>query len=716
MGRFISASAGKLLARPSRFRPHVEALEDRLAPAILPAGFQETPLAAGLDRATAMEIAPDGRLWVLEQSGQVQVFHGGSTTGFAALDLPAAAINDDGERGLLGIAFDPSYDIASPAADFVYLYYTSTASPGPHNRISRFTVNNTDPDHPTLSSESVIFELDALSSATNHNGGAIHFGPGNFLFVAVGDNATSANAQSLGTVHGKMLRIRADGSIPADNPFFGATAGNNRAIWALGLRNPFTFAFQPGTNRMFINDVGQGSFEEIDDGAVGANYGWPSTEGDFNPGQFPGFTRPFYAYAHGDGTFEGQAITGGAFYNPQSATFPAQFAGDYFFADFVNSWINVIDIATRGVTRFATGANLPVDLRVAADGSLWYLARGTGQVLRIEPSATAEPAPTFTARINFQTGGSQGFPGYVPDLGLAFDNRGNGLSYGWNADTTSAARNRNAANSPDERFDTFIRMQGPVNPSAVWEIAVPNGRYGVRIVAGDPLQINSVFRIDAEGVPAVRGRPSSALHWLDRKVTVTVADGRLTITSAAGAHNNKINFVEIGAAPFVQAGGPLGLVAMEAEHFAGRKARFGRAWTFLTSPPGFTGAGVLQATPDVGATLAVASSPRLDYRIRFVKTGVHYVWLRGFAASANDDTVHVGLDGQPKTILSGLRSAYSWTRRALNGLLATINVTSIGVHTLNIWAREDGAIIDKIVLTSSNNYRPTGLGPVESAQ
>ena len=125
----------------------------------------------------------------------------------------------------------------------------------------------------------MIFELDNLSSATNHNGGALAFGPDGKLYAAVGENANSANAQSLANVLGKMLRLNKDGSIPTDNPFFTSAAGKNRAIWALGLRNPFTFAFDPAGTEMFINDVGQNTWEEINDGLAGANYGWPETEG-----------------------------------------------------------------------------------------------------------------------------------------------------------------------------------------------------------------------------------------------------------------------------------------------------------------------------------------------------------------------------------------------------------------------------------------------------
>ena len=108
-------------------------------------------------------------------------------------------------------------------------------------------------------------------------------------------------------------------SIPTDNPFYNTTTGINRAIWAYGLRNPYTTAFQPGTGRFFINDVGQSSWEEIDEGAAGRNFGWPSTEGRFTQSQFPNFTEPFYTYSHNNGT----AITGGAFYDPsRDVSFP----------------------------------------------------------------------------------------------------------------------------------------------------------------------------------------------------------------------------------------------------------------------------------------------------------------------------------------------------------------------------------------------------------
>ena len=144
-----------------------------------------------------------------------------------------------------------------------------------------------------------IVDLDNLS-ATNHNGGAIHFGPDGKLYIAVGENAVPSNAQSLSNRHGKILRINSDGTIPGDNPLTfpgiaGSPTGVNRAIWAVGLRNPFTFAFQPGTGRMFVNDVGAGTWEEINDGIVASNYGWPNCEGNCAPPN-ANFRDPLFQY------------------------------------------------------------------------------------------------------------------------------------------------------------------------------------------------------------------------------------------------------------------------------------------------------------------------------------------------------------------------------------------------------------------------------------
>jgi glucose/arabinose dehydrogenase len=279
-------------------------------------------------------------------------------------------VNSSGERGLLGVTFDPNF----ANNQFVYIYYTATTRTI-HNRVSRFTANG---DIASVGSEVVILDLNDLSSATNHNGGAIHFGPDGKLYVAVGENANGSNSQTLSNLLGKILRINSDGTIPTDNPFFSTATGNNRAIWALGLRNPYTFAFQPSTGRMFINDVGQGAWEEINDAISGSNYGWSICEGVCGN---PSFRDPLFQYGHGTGPTIGCAISGGAFYNPPVITYPSNYVGKYFYGDYCGGWIRRFDPGTNTAQDFATGLSSPVDLHIGPDGNLYYLARGGGGVV-----------------------------------------------------------------------------------------------------------------------------------------------------------------------------------------------------------------------------------------------------------------------------------------------------------------------------------------------
>ena len=337
--------------------------------ASLPSGFTERLVASGLDRPTAMAFAPDGRLFVCLQGGQLRVVKNGQLLGTPFLTV---SVNSSGERGLLGVAFDPDF----AANRFVYVYYTTASSPV-HNRVSRFVANG---DVAQSGSETQILNLNNLSGATNHNGGAMHFGPDGRLYVAVGENANGSNAQTLGNLLGKMLRINKDGTIPSDNPFFNQATGNNRAIWALGLRNPFNFAFERGTGRMYINDVGQNTWEEINQGVRGANYGWPETEGPTND---PDFRGPIYAYQHSGGAC---SIIGAAFYNPVTRLFPAEYVGSYFFGDFCAGFMRRRDSGGT-IRNFSTGHSSLVDVKVSDDGTLWYLERGGGgRLFQVSPS------------------------------------------------------------------------------------------------------------------------------------------------------------------------------------------------------------------------------------------------------------------------------------------------------------------------------------------
>lgn len=359
--------------------------------ATLPSGFVEARIANQLPNPTAMAIAPDGRVFVCLQGGAIRVIKND-----VLLPTPFATLTVDWieERGLLGIAFDPNFN----ANHYVYVYYT-TKTPAPHNRIVRLTANG---DVAVPGSETPIFELsDLYPSVNTHNGGALNFGADGKLYVAVGDNNYPRDNAQLMTNHfGKILRINPDGSIPGDNPFYGQASGANRAIWALGLRNPFTFSIQPGTGRMFINDVGNNTWEEINQGAAGANYGWPATEGSTTD---PRFTSPIYAYRHGSGNESGCAITGGAFYNPATVQFPSEYSGKYFFADYCNGWIRRFDPSSKVVAPFATGITTPIGLAVSPDGSLYYLSAGldrqsNGAVYKVQyrtnqaPSITQQPA------------------------------------------------------------------------------------------------------------------------------------------------------------------------------------------------------------------------------------------------------------------------------------------------------------------------------------
>jgi glucose/arabinose dehydrogenase len=336
------------------------------AAATLPPGFVESTIADGLLNPTAMAVSGDGRIFVCEQGGRLRVIKNGHLLPkpFVVLN-----VNTQGERGLLGVELHPDF----PRTPYVYLYYTAI-KPKLHSRLSRFTAKG---DRVKQGSELRLLDLPPLGP-TNHNGGAIHFGPDGMLYVAVGENGISANAQSLQTPLGKILRVDAAGRVPNDNPFVGETTGQARTIWALGLRNPFTFAFSP-SGRMFINDVGQNTWEEINEGLRGANYGWPVTEG---PTGDPRFSSPLFFYDHGDGSC---AITGGAFYEPSatSGLFPPDFRGDYYYADLCGGWIRRVDPGSGQTSPFASGIGNPVDLDVDAAGNLYYVAYGEGRVVRV---------------------------------------------------------------------------------------------------------------------------------------------------------------------------------------------------------------------------------------------------------------------------------------------------------------------------------------------
>jgi glucose/arabinose dehydrogenase len=338
-------------------------MEERFLMSTLPRGFVQSVVVRGLIKPTEMVAVPDGRLFVLQQTGQIRVIQNGKL-----LPTPLLSVTTDPsvERGLIGIALDPNFLVNH----YIYVQYTVPGSPA-HNRVSRFTVSG---NIATPASEVPLLDLPGLDDG-HHNGGSLQFGADGKLYIAVGENDHPANSQSLATPLGKILRINPDGTIPTDNPFYNQTTGINRAIWAIGLRNPFSTAVQPGTGLYYINETGADTWEKIDKGIAGANYGWPITENATGSTQF---TNPLYVYNHGPHDRNGSAITAGVFYDPLRDQFPSSYVGRYFFGD-IKGWVKDYNPVDGTVTNFAS--NLPTVLDALAldsSGNLYVLSRGNG--------------------------------------------------------------------------------------------------------------------------------------------------------------------------------------------------------------------------------------------------------------------------------------------------------------------------------------------------
>jgi glucose/arabinose dehydrogenase/PKD repeat protein len=384
-------------------------------------GFQiQYQFISGLSSPTAMAFTPDGRLFVTQQGGAVRVI---TAAGQLLPDpLLTVGVRSDEERGLLGIALDPQF----ASNGWVYLFYTPNDAAV--TRVRRFTAtaNVADP-----ASGFPVFEYDNFSG--NHRGGDLHFGPDGLLYIALGDAGESANAQSVASFDGKILRLNKDGSVPAGNPTTftnssGTTitpVGEFRTIWAIGLRNPYRFSFHDDTGTMRINDVGAGLREEVNIGVAGANYGWPTCEGMCANA----FTRnPIYTHERGPDPDHGCAITGGAF--ERGNQFPAEYTDRYFLIDYCRTWLRYLRVDDSFALLPFTIPESSVDLKFAPDGSLLILGHGSGTISRVTyvgAGGNRNPVAMGTA-----TPTSGPAPLTVSFSGAASsDPDGDPLSYGW---------------------------------------------------------------------------------------------------------------------------------------------------------------------------------------------------------------------------------------------------------------------------------------------
>jgi len=296
-----------------------------------------TPVATGLSQPLYLTApAGDARLFIVEKTGRIRLVKDGTLLERPFLDL-SGAVSTGSEQGLLSMAFHPDY----AANGFFYVDYTDADG---NTRVARYTVNAGDPDVVDPASAKTILTVE--QPFANHNGGLLLFGPDGKLYIGLGDGGSGGdplgNGQSLGTLLGKILRINVDAgdpyAIPPDNPFVGR-AGARGEIWAYGLRNPWRFAFDAAADLLYIADVGQSAWEEVDVVRAdqgGLNFGWSIMEGAHCYGASScdqsGLTLPALEYSHD----EGCSITGGFVYR---GTLVPDAVGQYFYSDYCTGFL-----------------------------------------------------------------------------------------------------------------------------------------------------------------------------------------------------------------------------------------------------------------------------------------------------------------------------------------------------------------------------------------
>jgi glucose/arabinose dehydrogenase len=307
-------------------------------------------VAEGFDNPVYVTHAGDGsgRLFVVEQSGQIRIIQEGAILPEPFLDLTGIAVDNAFERGLLGLAFHPRY--AENGQFFVN--YTDVNG---DTAVARYTVSAGDPDRADPDSAQIILRVE--QPYPNHNGGDLAFGPDGYLYIGMGDGGSAGdpqgNGQNLNTLLGKMLRLDVDSgepyAIPPDNPFAGRSIAQPE-IWAYGLRNPWRFSFDRATGDLYIADVGQNAYEEVNfqpaDSPGGENYGWDLMEGlhpyEGSPPSDANLVLPVAEYAQSEG---GCSVTGGYVYRGQALP---ELLGVYFFGDYCSGLVWALHRTAEG--------------------------------------------------------------------------------------------------------------------------------------------------------------------------------------------------------------------------------------------------------------------------------------------------------------------------------------------------------------------------------
>ena len=492
--------------------------------------------------------APDGRLFVWQKNGVVRVIKQGVLLPTPFIDL-SAKVNTFDDRGFWGLAFHP--DFANNG--YVYMSYTFEHAGNPNDsnprtsRLTRVTASTTNPDIAVPGSEVVILGSIGIPPCSaypagadcipfdsgSHGMGNLQFAPDGTLFVGNGDGASAdfadvaaLGAQDITSWRGKILRIRDDGSAPSDNPFYDGTNSIRSRVWLYGIRNPFRFMLNPTTNEPYFGDVGWNTWEELNRGMAGKNYGWPCYEGVNQQPQYQSaflqcrqlaasaVTPPVYTYDHNTG----QALIGGPFYT--GTTYPEQYRGSFFFIDYGGNFIRRLQFDASGnpagVVSFATNAAAPVTIEQGPDGDLYYLSFTTGQIRRIRfngPGAVAAATPTngySPLAVSFSSAGSS-------------DASGGPLTYAWDfgdSATSTAANPSHTYVAPGVATFTprlTVRNQAGLTSTATLKVTVGSTPPTPTILApANNVMVQPGQTVNYQGSatdPDDGAIPASALTW-----------------------------------------------------------------------------------------------------------------------------------------------------------------------------------------------------------
>ncbi len=414
--------------------------------------YVKTKIASGFNVPTDFVFTPDGRTFVAEKGGPVKVIKNG-----AVLTQPLINLNVDntGEKGVLGIVLDPDY----ANNKYVYIYYVN-ANPL-EIRVSRFTENN---DQVVTGSELVLLKSTQVLNS-NHHAGTLRFGGDGKLWITVGNNSISSNAQDLSNIHGKILRINRDGSIPSDNPF-------GTAIWAYGLRNPFRFSFLPD-GRPIIGDVGEAAWEEINIGTKGGNYGHPGQEGIC--ASCP-YVNPVFAYPHNNSS---ASVTGG---------FVA--GTDYYFGDYALGFIKRLKFDSQYSSvveedMVDAQAGSVVEMLPGANNSFYFLTIFPGDLYKMTPTSEGQPpmaklsaspvSGNAPLTVNFSSEGSS-------------DPAGKPLTYKWDFGDGATSTEKNPVYTYNNvgKFTARLKVNNGIFDSIEETVDIHAGNFAPEVTINSP--------------------------------------------------------------------------------------------------------------------------------------------------------------------------------------------------------------------------------------